>query len=175
MNIGVVTFEVPPFNYKSLWWWLLSKHDNSNLTFELIGPSGEHQFQRRSFDNGTAHLLNIYANEETKWTEREKVEFSVKAYVYLSKLQSSNTFDRFVIADCSGIEPLLAANLSVLAPVWVKKPIQNSSDRGKQGRGLMHLADETFNIDNIITEESLTTNWPPDSDKLLAVINNIFE
>lgn len=162
MRLGIVTFAVPPFDYKSPWWWLLDNLQERDHTIDLIGPSGEEQFQRSEFSLGTAHLLNIFANEDDDWSERERVEFSVKVYVYLSKLHRRETFDRFVIVDCSGAEPLVSSNLSVLAPTWVNVPLKTVSDRGRLGSKLLQTAERRFSLKDLIEGVPDEDAWPPE-------------
>lgn len=131
---------------------------DSPHSIDLVGPSGEHQFQKKTGNIGSAHLLNIFAEEEGEWTERERNEFVVKSHVYLSKLQRSSSYDRIVILDCAGVEPMLVGILSTLAETWVKAPEGLSSQRGELGYGLMELADHTVDPANS------GDRWPPNKE-----------
>lgn len=137
---------------------------------DLVSPSEIDQFQRGDHELGTSHRLNVYADEETDWTERERVEFSVKTYVYLSKLHQRTAYDRFVLVDCDGTEPLIAANLSVMAPVWIKVPLTTSSERGQSGSGLMGMAERRFSLEDL-TDKHLEEQWPPAEDDWTTVID----
>lgn len=134
---------------------------------DLVGPSGEHQFRKKTGNIGSAHLLNIFAEDNGEWSERERNEFVVKSHVYLSKLQRSGSFDRIVIADCAGAEPMLVGILSTLAETWVKPPGDLSSRRGELSYGLMELADGTFD------PGIATDRWPPSEQDADRLINNL--
>jgi len=163
--------SVPPFEYQSVWWWILRQNEHETRdNIDLIGPSAEPQFQKQSFANGSAHLLNIFADEEEAWTERERVEFCVKTYVYLSKLQRSGSFDRFIVADCDGAEPLITGILSTLAPIWVQTPQKLRSSRGEDAYALIDHAQRQFTL-NDWTEP--IEDWPPASDQAKSVWNGI--
>lgn len=174
MRIGIVTLAVPPFDYKSPWWWIMENLPSTPSTVDMVCPSEIDQFQRGDTELGTVHRLNIFADEETDWTERERVEFSVKTYVYLSKLQRRETYDRIIIADCSGIESLIVANLSVLAPVWVKVPPETSSLRGSKSGGLLQEAERRFTLDEISTKGN-PAEWPPDEKSWKSILEVFLE
>lgn len=159
MNLAIVSLSVPPFHYRSPWWWLVTGAEvDSPHSVDLVGPSGEHQFQKKTGTVGSAHLLNIFAEDNEGWSERERNEFVVKSHVYLSKLQRSGSFDRIVITDCAGAEPMLVGILSTLAGTWVKPPENLSSRRGELSYGLMELADHTFD------PGTSSDRWPPNEE-----------
>lgn len=174
MRIAIVTLAVPPFDYRSPWWWMMGELTEGSATVDLVGPSDIDQFQRGETDLGVLHRLNIFADEETDWTERERVEFSVKAYVYLSKLQRREGYDRIVVADCAGIEPLIVANLSVLAPVWVKVPPETASPRGASSGGLLEEAERRFTLSELGGDTDLS-EWPPTSEDWEPVLEELLQ
>lgn len=168
MNIAIVTLAVPPFSYRSPWWWLVTGSSiETSHSIDLVGPSGENQFQKKTGHTGSAHLLNIYAEAGEEWTERERNEFVVKSHVYLSKVQRSNSFDRIIIADCGGVEPLLVGILSTLAEIWVMPPKGLSSRRGELAYGLMELTENTIEREHVIDR------WPPCEEDGLALIDEL--
>ncbi len=172
MRIALVTFSVPPFDYQSPWWWMLDNLEIPDLDLDLVAPSEIDQFRRKEHDNGTSHRLNIYADEETAWTERERVEFSVKTYVYMSKLHKRNSYDRIVVADCASAEPLMAGNLSVLAPVWVRVPPNNDSERGTGGAGLLEQAERRFRLRDL-AGSPIENDWPPEGSDWRIVLEKL--
>lgn len=145
-----------------------------DVSLELIGPSGIHQFQKEEKKAGTVHRLNVFADPESPWAERERVEFAVKCYVYLSKLARRGDFERIVVADCDGIEPLVAAHLSVLAPVWVKAPEDFPSTRGRLGRPLLKVAERVFSPGDLL-EEAFEPGWTPDRSRWERLFHRLFE
>ncbi len=174
VKVALVTTLVPPFSYRSPWWWGLDRFSVTSLHVELIGPSGEHQFQRRQFEHGTASLLNVFSEGEEDWTERERVEFSVKSYVFLSKMARSVPFDRIVVADAAGIEPLLVSILAPLGPVWVKPPRTYPSSTGKLGRDLLELARRVFHPREFVQTPDLLDEWPPRKQPWTRVFEALF-
>lgn len=140
---------------------------------DLVVPSGKPQFQKEDFVNGTAHRLNIFADPEQPWTEQERVEFSVKTYLYLSKLHRKKSYNRIIISDCDGAEPLIVSNLSVFSSVRVKPPEDIPSSRGRRSYALMEEAEGTIEFDDV-NQESLTNSWPPDSKQVHAFVRNLF-
>lgn len=170
MRLALVTFSVPPFDYQSPWWWMLDNLESPDVDFDLVAPSDIDQFRRKEHENGTSHRLNIYADEESVWTERERVEFAVKTYVYMSKLHKRDSYDRIVVTDCASVEPLIVGNLSVLAPNWVRVPPGNESDRGTSGAGLLEEAERRFRLKDL-AEASLVKEWPP----VASVWQNVLE
>jgi hypothetical protein len=141
-------------------------------TIDLIGPSGEEQFQRGEYSLGTAHLLNIFATDDGEWSERERIEFSVKVYVYLSKLHKREPYDRFILADCSGSEPLISSNLSVLAPTWVNIPLEIKSERGQAGSELLQTAERRFSM-NDLGVNSFRSSWPPETEQAEILLDRL--
>lgn len=172
MRIAVLTLSVPPFDYRSYWWWMFQNVSTGDGTADLVVPSGIDQFQRSELELGTVHRLNIFADQNSDWDERERVEYSVKAYVYLSKLHQRGSFNRLIVADCTGAEPIITSNLSVLAPVWVKVPLRTDSKRGKEGAGLLETADRTFRLEDLVSG-SVCNQWPPVPESWEAVVNEL--
>ncbi|MFB6346413.1 MAG: hypothetical protein ABEK50_11690 [bacterium] len=173
MNTALITVEIPPFEERSLWQWGL-ENLSSDYNIDLVAISDREQFGQGEFSAGTVHLLNVFADPETEWTRRELTEFSVKAYVYISKLHRRESYSRFVVADAAGVEPLLAANLSCLAPVWVVEPVR--ADAGLEGRGddLLGLADRRLNRRDLSGAFGADT-WPPDRDRLRSLFDELFQ
>ena len=172
MRVALVTFCVPPFDYRSPWWWALDNLNELETTFDLVAPSDIDQFRRKEHDVGTSHRLNIFADQETEWTERERVEFSVKTYVYLSKLQKRESYDRIVVADCESAEPLIVGNLSVLAPVWVQVPPRDDSPRGSHAAGLLQDAEKRFRLRDL-APSSFDNEWPPDPSDWQSILREL--
>lgn len=172
MTSVLVTLAVPPFDYRSPWWWCMDRL-SPEVPLELVAPSGVHQFQKEEKQAGTVHRLNVFADPESPWDEREHVEFAVKCYVYLSKLAQREAFDRIVVADCDGIEPLLAAHLSVLGPVWVRDPDDFPSRRGQLGRPLLEVAERVF-VPGDLLEEAFEPAWPPEAPRWERLFRRLF-
>lgn len=172
MTSVLVTLAVPPFDYRSPWWWCMDRLSPEG-SLELVAPSGIHRFQKQEKQAGTVHRLNVFADPESPWDERERVEFSVKCYVYLSKLARRGSFDRIVVADCDGIEPLVTAHLSVLAPVWVKDPDTSLSGRGDLGRPLLEVAERVF-VPGDLLEGAFEPGWPPERTPWERLFRRLF-
>lgn len=97
--------------------------------------------------------------------ERERMEFVSKSYVYLSKLVPRHEYDRFLIARAQGTEPMLAAVLSVLVPVWVEEPVNWRSDRGKSCRDVLTRVEHTYPAEEYGLDAG-SDEWPPGRDVL---------
>lgn len=139
----------------------------------LIGPSDQHRFVEEELPAGTAYRLNIFSeSNDDQWSERERVEFSVKSQLFLSKLVRRESFDCIVIADCDGIEPLLVGLLSPMAPIWVLTPDRINSKRGELSYALMELAAQEFDSGEL---GLIPGNWPPDQIFVNTLINTIFD
>lgn len=169
MRTAIVTVEIPPFRENSPWLYGLEHFGDENM--DLVGISDREQFGQGDFEGSTAHLLNVFVDPGTAWTRRELTEFSVKAYVYLSKLHRRKSYDRFVVVDCGGVEPLLVANLSVMASVYVVEPKDRLEDLEDRGGRLLELAARRFERDDLPNFSS--ASWPPEDDVIQEVFHDL--
>lgn len=171
MKTALITVEIPPFREESLWLWGMENLPEFG-PIDLVGISDREQFGQGEFEAGTAHLLNVFSDPETDWTRRELTEFSVKTYVYLSKLHRRDSYDRFVVADCAGVEPLIVANLSVLGPVHVVDPGDSLEGLENRGERLLELAERRFDRDALF--ETVTPGeWPPSGEAVRTVFDEL--
>lgn len=129
-------------------------------------------FQQNQHPGGTSHCLNIFASGERDWSERERVEFSVKSFLYLSKLHRKEQYDRMIVADCDGAEPLLVSNLSILAPVWVQRPQTVPSRRGELGYAQLEVAQHQFELTDWVNRAMLE-QWPPEPKTVQTIMDHL--